>query len=100
MRESRTYGSVRGARDETRVPTATALPAHVLLLHLLTTGHGTSLPSGDVRFHGGSWKVTGPLPAEPYSPSPCAKLLVKAGLAQYDPEIASAWGEHEAVPPE
>ena len=23
MRESRTYGSVRGARDETRVPTAT-----------------------------------------------------------------------------
>ena len=31
MRESRTYGSVRGARDETRVPTATVLlaaPAH------------------------------------------------------------------------
>jgi hypothetical protein len=25
MRESRTYGSVRGARDETRVPTATDL---------------------------------------------------------------------------
>src|SRR5713101_5437901 len=25
MRESRTYGSVRGARDETRVPTATML---------------------------------------------------------------------------
>ena len=25
MRESRTYGSVRGARDETRVPTATTL---------------------------------------------------------------------------
>ena len=25
MRESRTYGSVRGARDETRVPTATVL---------------------------------------------------------------------------
>ena len=24
MRESRTYGSVRGARDETRVPTATS----------------------------------------------------------------------------
>src|SRR5262245_60326152 len=28
MRESRTYGSVRGARDETRVPTATAPPVH------------------------------------------------------------------------
>src|SRR5438552_660920 len=26
MRESRPYGSVRGARDETRVPTATAAP--------------------------------------------------------------------------
>jgi hypothetical protein len=25
MRESRTYGSVRGARDETRVPTATEI---------------------------------------------------------------------------
>ena len=29
MRESRTYGSVRGARDETRVPTATT-PTSVL----------------------------------------------------------------------
>ena len=28
MRESRTYGSVRGARDETRVPTATKAGAH------------------------------------------------------------------------
>ena len=28
MRESRTYGSVRGARDETRVPTATAAGYH------------------------------------------------------------------------
>src|SRR6201984_2818810 len=28
MRESRTYGSVRGARDETRVPTATAPRVH------------------------------------------------------------------------
>src|SRR6516165_10066298 len=28
MRESRTYGSVRGARDETRVPTATEARLH------------------------------------------------------------------------
>src|SRR6266436_2703732 len=28
MRESRTYGSVRGARDETRVPTATEARVH------------------------------------------------------------------------
>src|SRR5206468_8674122 len=28
MRESRPYGSVRGARDETRVPTATAAGVH------------------------------------------------------------------------
>ena len=28
MRESRTYGSVRGARDETRVPTATTARVH------------------------------------------------------------------------
>jgi len=28
MRESRTYGSVRGARDETRVPTATPARFH------------------------------------------------------------------------
>src|SRR5262245_37312470 len=28
MRESRPYGSVRGARDETRVPTATASALH------------------------------------------------------------------------
>jgi hypothetical protein len=32
MRESRSYGSVRGARDETRVPTATGP---------LTSGYGT-----------------------------------------------------------
>src|SRR5246500_577805 len=31
MRESRTYGSVRGARDETRVPTATTPQVHTLL---------------------------------------------------------------------
>src|ERR1700730_15212214 len=30
MRESRTYGSVRGARDETRVPTATKARFHHL----------------------------------------------------------------------
>ena len=30
MRESRTYGSVRGARDETRVPTATPSRVHIL----------------------------------------------------------------------
>ena len=28
MRESRPYGSVRGARDETRVPTATSARVH------------------------------------------------------------------------
>jgi hypothetical protein len=37
MRESRPYGSVRGARDETRVPTATA----TVLLRLLTAASGT-----------------------------------------------------------
>jgi hypothetical protein len=36
MRESRTYGSVRGARDEIRVPTATVvdnLVTHLVALH-------------------------------------------------------------------
>jgi hypothetical protein len=35
MRESRTYGSVRGARDETRVPTATTIFA---AMHLVANG--------------------------------------------------------------
>jgi hypothetical protein len=38
MRESRTYGSVRGACDETHVPTATA--ARVM------SAHGTSVWTG------------------------------------------------------
>src|SRR5690349_6758817 len=37
MRESRPYGSVRGARGETRVPTATRG-----LLRLLTSAHGST----------------------------------------------------------
>jgi hypothetical protein len=39
MRESRPYGSVRGARDETRVPTAT----------VATSAVGTKRTSNDVR---------------------------------------------------
>jgi hypothetical protein len=34
MRESRSYGSVRGARDETRVPTATAAMLQCMSLQL------------------------------------------------------------------
>src|SRR5215831_11577776 len=48
MRESRTYGSVRGARDETHVPTATEARVHrAVLLGLIgsilggPTGRGT-----------------------------------------------------------
>ncbi len=40
MRESRPYGSVRGARDETRVPTATRLCAAVQ-----ESGIGTGAPA-------------------------------------------------------
>jgi hypothetical protein len=37
MRESRTYGSVRGARNETRVPTATeATRVHRTVVNLKT----------------------------------------------------------------
>ena len=43
MRESCTYGSVRGARGNSR-------PYRDLLLHLLTSLHGTSRKSWDVRF--------------------------------------------------
>jgi len=32
------------------------------LLHLLTSGYGTVLPSGHVRYHGESWRVSGRLP--------------------------------------
>src|SRR6266566_8302734 len=49
MRESRTYGSVRGACDETHVPTATSPPVHrAVLLGLIglilswADGRGTS----------------------------------------------------------
>ena len=35
MRESRTYGSVRGARDETRVPTATSFALRQLMVAIL-----------------------------------------------------------------
>ena len=41
MRESRTYGSVRGARSETRVPTATSRLAIYM----------NSAPSCDLRRH-------------------------------------------------
>ena len=42
MRESRPYGSVRGARDETRVPTATKARIH----------HAHRLRGGDLAAHG------------------------------------------------
>jgi hypothetical protein len=41
MRESRTYGSVRGARDETRVPTATS--------HFVATAHVRCWPIASFR---------------------------------------------------
>ena len=45
MRESRTYGSVRGARDETRVPTATINYFRCWpIATLLTSDDGWSLP--------------------------------------------------------
>ena len=52
MRESRTYGSVRGARDETRVPTASDLfvpmfvvaSAHVGLWHDLDESQCSDSP--------------------------------------------------------
>ncbi len=40
MRESRPYGSVRGARGETRVPTATLPFCDVILPPLLTIANG------------------------------------------------------------
>jgi hypothetical protein len=45
MRESRPYGSVRGARDETRVPTAT-----VLRLDAITGGNATLLAKNMTLF--------------------------------------------------
>jgi hypothetical protein len=56
MRESRTYGSVRGACSETHVPTAMG----PFLLHLLTSGPSTEPPCQDVRIHGEYWRVSGP----------------------------------------
>src|ERR1700746_2641111 len=44
MRESRTYGSVRGACDETHVPTATGRSS------LLPVGADRHLPGGAVRW--------------------------------------------------
>ena len=55
MRESRTYGSVRGARGNSR-PYREADP----LLHLLTSGVGTTRLGPDVFFYGECWRVSGP----------------------------------------
>jgi hypothetical protein len=53
MRESRTYGSVRGARDETRVPTATfavcgicSRPDMALLAHSLSDRMSAAVREG------------------------------------------------------
>ena len=59
MRESRTYGSVRGARGNSRPYREGWLSAH-LLLHLLTSGPGTTRLCPDVRDQGESWRVSGP----------------------------------------
>ena len=52
MRESRTYGSVRGARDETRVPTATRSPitatTHFKFGHLKLLQASNLVPAGTV----------------------------------------------------
>jgi hypothetical protein len=42
MRESRTYGSVRGARDEIRVPTATEIAVNRLVVHIAHEGNRSS----------------------------------------------------------
>jgi hypothetical protein len=47
MRESRKYGSVRGARDETRVPTATAFHFRDTLPSFF--GHGIGVRCADLR---------------------------------------------------
>ena len=64
MRESRTYGSVRGACDETHVPTATAARVH----------HAA-------RRRGGAW----PLAARAQQPSGCGAIGVLMA-APNDPE--------------
>ena len=57
MRESRTYGSVRGARDETRVPTATEAHVHHDVA-CLKGGARLILRAGDRRRQpsGGPWR--------------------------------------------
>jgi hypothetical protein len=65
MRESRTYGSVRGARGNSR-PYREAC----VLLHLLTAGFGTTRPKRDVRDDGESWGVSGRQPSPEPSPVP------------------------------
>jgi len=54
MRESCTYGSVRGVRGNSH-----PYRAVWVLLHLLTAGFGTELPNRDVCIHGESWRVSG-----------------------------------------
>jgi hypothetical protein len=58
MRESRTYGSVRGARDETRVPTATGRGCRFLAIFDVRPG-AVILPRSEAKptWRGLSWNV-------------------------------------------
>ena len=60
MRESRTYGSVRGARDETRVPTATPFAMRHLTLANIRCGWTGSFRSRTVEPKPGIHKLTSP----------------------------------------
>ena len=59
MRESRTYGSGRGARGNSRPYREPQLCSRTLL-HLLRSPSGTGRLSGHVRVDGESWRVSGP----------------------------------------
>src|SRR5262249_17607670 len=83
MRESRTYGSGRGACDETHVPTATA-----------TRGHHAEAFSGRPLFthalgHVGKHIELGHEHQPTFAPSPSA--LLKAGADRHCPPSSLPW---------
>ena len=62
MRESRTYGSGRGARDETRVPTATEAAVHHAAGRCGGDGMSRKVPTnskGSAMLRVSEWDVVG-----------------------------------------